>query len=92
MHARPIIPPDGAGQFIRVVCQNTLTMALDWGPTVRVAHTPALRRRLNAAVPTLGIYLEGFEQMEQTFRAMAGIRSTACGSPPTCGASSPIRG
>lgn len=55
---------------IRVVCQNTLTMALTMGPTVRVAHTQSLHERLRQAEKLLGIIGLRFGELEATFREM----------------------
>lgn len=59
---------------IRVVCNNTLTMALSRGPTVRVAHTRNLHERLRHAERLLGIVRERFRGIEEDFRAMAGVQ------------------
>ncbi len=59
---------------IRVVCQNTLTMALSRGRTVRIAHTRGLHARLHQAKDLLGIVRRGFAGIETTFHAMARVQ------------------
>jgi len=59
---------------VRVVCQNTLTMALNQGPTVRVAHVKNLRERLREAERLLGIVTRGFEEIESSFREMVRVQ------------------
>jgi phage/plasmid-like protein (TIGR03299 family) len=61
---------------IRVVCQNTLTMALKDGPKVRVAHTKDVHERLKNAHKMLGLIHQGFDLIEQNFRAMAKVSLT----------------
>ena len=58
---------------IRVVCCNTLTMALTQGKGVRVAHTPSLPARMAAARDALGIIRERFEEIARAFRRMAAV-------------------
>ena len=58
---------------IRVVCQNTLTMALSQGRTVRVAHTKSLPERLQAAEKLLGIVRTHFDIIEKTFSEMTKV-------------------
>ncbi len=55
---------------IRVVCQNTLNMALSDGPTIRVTHTANVQQRLEQAHRLLGIVERGFANLANTFRAM----------------------
>jgi phage/plasmid-like protein (TIGR03299 family) len=59
---------------IRVVCQNTLTMALSQGPTIRVAHTRDLHERLKYAEKALGLIHNRFDQIEKSFKAMAQVK------------------
>jgi phage/plasmid-like protein (TIGR03299 family) len=61
---------------IRVVCQNTLTMALRSGPTVRIAHTRDLNRRMISARMKLGIIQKQFGKLEEAFRRMAKVQVT----------------
>jgi phage/plasmid-like protein (TIGR03299 family) len=58
---------------IRVVCQNTLTMALRDGPTVRILHRRSLQRELDRAQETLGIIRKRFDELEVGFRALARV-------------------
>jgi len=55
---------------IRVVCHNTLTMALSRGPTVRVAHFSNLKERLRQAELLLGIINQRFNELGNNFQAM----------------------
>jgi len=55
---------------VRVVCQNTLVLALSDGPTIRIAHTPNMQQRLDDARRLLGIVERGFTGLADTFRAM----------------------
>jgi len=59
---------------VRVVCQNTLTMALRGGPPVRVVHLKDMRRRLRDAERMLHLVNTRFEEIEKTFQAMAGVQ------------------
>lgn len=59
---------------IRVVCENTLTMALSEGRTVRVAHTRHLHYRLRRAERLLGIVHARFNDIEEAFTAMAKVQ------------------
>lgn len=61
---------------IRVVCQNTLTMALRSGPTVRIAHTRDLKQRMISARMKLGIIQKEFGRLEEGFRRMAKVQVT----------------
>jgi phage/plasmid-like protein (TIGR03299 family) len=56
---------------IRVVCENTLTMALSGGPTVRVTHIHNVHERLREAERLLGVIHTHFEKIEEKFQAMA---------------------
>jgi phage/plasmid-like protein (TIGR03299 family) len=58
---------------IRVVCQNTLTMALSKGPTIRVQHTRNVKERLRQAEQLLGIIRNRFNKIEQGFQAMVAV-------------------
>jgi phage/plasmid-like protein (TIGR03299 family) len=59
---------------IRVVCQNTLTMALSQGPSIHVSHRKGAKAQLEWAVGVLGILRRHFMVIEQDFKAMA-VRS-----------------
>lgn len=61
---------------IRVVCQNTLTMALSQGKGIRVAHTPSLPVRMAAARDALGIIHERFAEITAAFKRMAEVNVT----------------
>jgi phage/plasmid-like protein (TIGR03299 family) len=56
---------------VRVVCQNTLTMALGRGPTVRVVHTRDVRQRLMQSEKLLGIVNSRFNRIEEVFKKTA---------------------
>jgi phage/plasmid-like protein (TIGR03299 family) len=59
---------------VRVVCQNTLMMALDDGPTLRVLHDRALHAHLDIVPEILGIINEEYRWIEETFVQMAARR------------------
>lgn len=59
---------------IRVVCNNTLTMALRQGPTLRVPHVKSLPQRMKQAADLLGIVRREFDVIERQFKAMAECR------------------
>jgi phage/plasmid-like protein (TIGR03299 family) len=60
---------------IRVVCQNTLTAALEKGKEMaRAHHTPDMNRQLKDARQQVRHLLNGFEDMEKAFRAMANYK------------------
>ena len=56
---------------VRVVCQNTLTMALGRGPTVRVVHTRDVRERLRQSEKLLGVVNSRFSRIEEVFKKTA---------------------
>lgn len=58
---------------VRVVCQNTLAIALADGRGLRVCHTRNLMRNLAAARYALGIIDAGFRGLEETFVAMTKV-------------------
>lgn len=58
---------------IRVVCQNTLTMALTDGPTLRVSHTRNLDERLKNAERSLNLINLQFAEIERAFQQMASV-------------------
>jgi len=64
---------------IRVVCDNTLTLALSRGPTVRVSHTKDLREHLKQARKNLRIINTRFDGIEQVFQRMAAIQMSTRG-------------
>lgn len=55
---------------IRVVCQNTLMLALSDGPTIRIAHTRNMQERLKQADRLLGMVDQGFADLASAFQAM----------------------
>lgn len=59
---------------IRVVCQNTLTLALSEGPTLRVAHTRNMQERMHQARELLGIIHGRFDEIAKAYQAMAKIQ------------------
>lgn len=59
---------------VRVVCANTLAMALSDGRSLRVLHRPDLHRRLDEARQLLGLINDRYKQIEVEFKAMAGIQ------------------
>jgi phage/plasmid-like protein (TIGR03299 family) len=59
---------------IRVVCQNTLTMALNQGRGIRIPHTRNLVERMAAARDALGIIKRRFEDITTDFQTMASIQ------------------
>lgn len=59
---------------IRVVCNNTLTMALRSGPTLRIQHNRRLRDRLSHARVDLGVIQRRFVDLEGGFRRMAAVQ------------------
>jgi len=61
---------------IRVVCQNTLTMALNWGRTVRVPHTRNISERLRHVQKLLGIVNTRYSALDERFRAMVQVQMT----------------
>lgn len=58
---------------VRVVCQNTLTMALSMGKGLRISHTPSLPLCLKQAEEHLHVIETRFADIEQTFQAMARV-------------------
>lgn len=56
---------------VRVVCQNTLSLALRWGRTLRIPHTRHVKDRLAEARELLGIVEDGFAKAGMVFRRMA---------------------
>ncbi|MGD9685470.1 MAG: DUF932 domain-containing protein [Desulfobacter sp.] len=56
---------------IRVVCNNTLTMALSEGETIRVPHTQDVRIMLQRTERALGIINRRYNDISQVFKAMA---------------------
>ena len=59
---------------VRVVCQNTLTIALADGMAYRVVHHADVRSKLERAHEMLGLINERFDEMEGTFQAMSRVK------------------
>jgi len=59
---------------VRVVCQNTLTLALNEGSVWRVVHHADVRSKLEQAHQMLGLINERFDDMEQSFQAMSRVK------------------
>ena len=58
---------------IRVVCQNTLTMALSEGRSIRIHHTKNLKERMAAARDALGIIEARFKDISEGFQRLAKV-------------------
>ena len=58
---------------VRVVCQNTLNLALSKGPVIRVSHVRDLKERLGYARENLGIIHSGYAAIETAFKLLASI-------------------
>jgi phage/plasmid-like protein (TIGR03299 family) len=56
---------------IRVVCNNTLTMALSFGESLRIPHFPDVKKRLDLASTTIKKVLESYQIVEDSFKKMA---------------------
>jgi phage/plasmid-like protein (TIGR03299 family) len=59
---------------IRVVCQNTLTLALSKGPGMRVGHTRGLQARLREAEQLLERINNRYIEIETLFRQMLEVQ------------------
>lgn len=60
---------------VRVVCQNTLTLALNDGSAVfRVSHHSDIHHKLEQAHQMLGLIHSKFDEMEGTFQAMSRVK------------------
>jgi len=59
---------------IRVVCQNTLAMALSKGPHIRIPHRAGLEERLRWAAETMGIISDRFTSLEHNFKTLENFR------------------
>lgn len=58
---------------IRVVCQNTLCMALGYGKTIKVPHFSTLPKRLKEAQDLLGIIETNYSSIEGSFKEMSKV-------------------
>lgn len=56
---------------IRVVCQNTLTMALSQGDTIRIPHTRDVRIMLQRSERAMGIINRRYNDISKVLKAMA---------------------
>jgi phage/plasmid-like protein (TIGR03299 family) len=72
---------DGSGSVqikftpVRVVCHNTLTMALEQGDrAIRVSHTRNIKERMADARLNLQLINTTYSQIERTFNGMAKVR------------------
>ena len=59
---------------VRVVCQNTLTLALNEGSAWRVSHHSDIQQKLKQAHAMMGLITERFDDLEQTFQAMSRVQ------------------
>lgn len=59
---------------IRVVCQNTLTLALNDGQSFKVAHFSDIHEKLKQAHKLMGIITQKFDEVEEQFKAMSRIK------------------
>jgi phage/plasmid-like protein (TIGR03299 family) len=59
---------------VRVVCQNTLTLALSDGPVCRVIHHSNIHDKLKQAHEMLGIITKRFGEVEQSFQSMSRVK------------------
>ena len=59
---------------IRVVCQNTLTIAMNKGETLKVKHSRDVKDRLKQASELLGIVNDKYETIERSFKNMARVQ------------------
>ena len=59
---------------VRVVCQNTLTLALNDGAVYRVTHHADIHQKLKQAHEMLGIINSKFDGLEQSFQAMSRVK------------------
>ena len=59
---------------VRVVCQNTLTIALGDGQAYRVIHHADVKTKLESAHQMLGLINDRFDEIEETFQAMSRVK------------------
>lgn len=62
---------------VRVVCQNTLNMALSDNLGLHIRHNRSMRGRLADAQLSLEVILDSFGQIKKMLQAMAGVKMTA---------------
>jgi len=58
---------------IRVVCQNTLTIAMNKGETLKVKHSRDVKDKLKQASELLGIVNDKYDTIERSFKNMAKV-------------------
>ena len=59
---------------VRVVCQNTLTLAINNGQSgIKISHHTDIHQRLKAAEKMLGIVRHQFDELADTFREMVQV-------------------
>jgi len=56
---------------VRVVCNNTLTMALSFGESMRIPHFPDVKKRLDFASTTIKKVFDNYRIVEESFKKMA---------------------
>lgn len=59
---------------IRVVCQNTLTIAMNKGETLKVKHSRDVKDKLKQASELLGIVNDKYDTIERSFKNMARVQ------------------
>jgi len=59
---------------VRVVCQNTLTLALNDGSAWRISHHSDIHQKLKQAHEMMGLINDRFANMEQSFQAMSRVK------------------
>jgi len=59
---------------VRVVCQNTLTLALNDGSAWRVSHHSGIHDKLKEANQMLGLINDRFGEMGESFQAMSRVK------------------
>jgi phage/plasmid-like protein (TIGR03299 family) len=59
---------------VRVVCQNTLTLALQGGADVKLKHHQDIRERLKEAETALGLIRREYDEIAEAFRELAQIQ------------------
>jgi phage/plasmid-like protein (TIGR03299 family) len=62
---------------VRVVCNNTLSLALRRGSSIRVRHDRDMKVQLEASKAFLGVLREEYDRAGQLFRRLAATRLTA---------------
>jgi len=61
---------------IRVVCQNTLSIALKQGENFKIKHTKDVKERLSQAIVMMGMINDRYTGIEQSFKKMSKINVT----------------